>query len=320
MASPVAAEEAAPTAAGQAAPAAADVAEVRDEAAEPGCLDLRAFPRFAPLLASTQEYAQLTGCRFQSDSLCSLSSFLLSADLSTGSGEPQSQRAELLAAKRRAAPTVLEFTERLKLGEEGLMEELEKASRMVMSESVRRGVVATAQNLCMWPPDPPPASVAEGDCSYEDTSAPMDAIAQRARSSQHKLTFRGWPVGATTAGSSGNFAFGPRDGSGVEFELHLFQLVLLRSTFGGPRSCCSAAPGGLPSWALRAREAGPAPIPEVRAELPTVLCSNLWSTHGIQDPFERGRGSGVRAVRRGAPWPGRPLRSFVSAPTGSCMP
>ncbi|CAK0870764.1 unnamed protein product [Prorocentrum cordatum] len=75
------------------------------------------------------------------------------------------------------------------------MEELEKASRMVMSESVRRGVVATAQNLCMWPPDPPPASVAEGDCSYEDTSAPMDAIAQRAWNDESQRARRGGAEG-----------------------------------------------------------------------------------------------------------------------------
>lgn len=66
------------------------------------------------------------------------------------------------------------------------MEAVERASRLVMAESVRNGIAATCKELQIWPPPFAPPGVAEGDCAFEDTSAPLLAIAQRAYNEERR--------------------------------------------------------------------------------------------------------------------------------------
>ncbi|CAE8695718.1 unnamed protein product, partial [Polarella glacialis] len=160
------------------------------------CLDTASFPRFAELLAATQEYAALTGFRFSPDSFSGLSALALGAEetravrpgaeqtgddgATTGSGPAESKKERLRALKLKASPVVLEIAERLQAGDPSLQEELERASRLVLSESVRSAVLATCRRLCLWPPEPWPEGIEASDCCYEDLSSTMDVIAQRA--------------------------------------------------------------------------------------------------------------------------------------------
>lgn len=144
-------------------------------------LDVEAFRHFAPLLEAAQGYASHSGCRFRSNSFSGIPA--------EGQSEPgalpvvDATRARdygpRLAAKIRAAPAVRDFGERLRAGEEGLVEEIDRAYRIVMSESVRNAMMGMFQALTMFPPAPPPRSVQDDDCSYEDMSAPLPVIAQR---------------------------------------------------------------------------------------------------------------------------------------------
>jgi hypothetical protein len=85
----------------------------------------------------------------------------------------------VLKARAVAAPTVYLFAERLRTGDAKLVEELDKASRIVTAEGVRSAMIATCQRLELWPPSPAPTGVQECDCSFEDVSAPLPMIAQR---------------------------------------------------------------------------------------------------------------------------------------------
>jgi hypothetical protein len=67
----------------------------------------------------------------------------------------------------------------LRSGEAPLLEEFDKAFRIVMAESVRSAMLATCQLLEQWPPSPSPAGVADDDCAFEDVSADIPVIAQR---------------------------------------------------------------------------------------------------------------------------------------------
>jgi hypothetical protein len=139
-------------------------------------LDEAAFKRFAPLLAASQRYASLSGCRFQNTSFRGVprcpESTPEPAEMSHDSG-PR------FAAKIKAAPLVDEFAARLRAGEPGLVEEMERAHRIVMAESVRNAMIGMFQALEMFPPAPPPDGIEDDDCAFEDVSAPLPAIAQR---------------------------------------------------------------------------------------------------------------------------------------------
>jgi hypothetical protein len=74
---------------------------------------------------------------------------------------------------------VYRFAERLRAGDAKLLEELDKAARIVIAEGVRSSMIATCQRLELWPPEPAPAGVQDCDCSFEDVSAPLPVIAQR---------------------------------------------------------------------------------------------------------------------------------------------
>jgi len=134
---------------------------------------VQSFPRFSSLLAATREYAVLSEGRFRIRSFQGSDELDVAAPSSSSSGD----WADIV---RRAAPRVHEFACRLLDGDEGLHEELGNACRIVMVEYVRNAVLAACRSLDLWPPDPQPAGILSYDCAYEDMSAALDEIAQRA--------------------------------------------------------------------------------------------------------------------------------------------
>eukprot|EP00927_Polykrikos_kofoidii_P051518 TRINITY_DN45313_c0_g1_i1.p1 TRINITY_DN45313_c0_g1~~TRINITY_DN45313_c0_g1_i1.p1 ORF type:complete len:376 (+),score=48.22 TRINITY_DN45313_c0_g1_i1:53-1180(+) len=175
------------------------------------CLDEAAFRHFRPLLAASQTYASYSGCRFRPRSFDGISprgnrvmsardvgsprsgtALLASSASQRGNvhweapfSEPtvSSQRARdsgpRLAAKIYAAPTVREFAARVLAGEAGLVEEVDRAFRIVMVESVRNAMMGMFKALDMFPPRIPPTGIDDEDCAYEDVTAPLPIIAQR---------------------------------------------------------------------------------------------------------------------------------------------
>lgn len=139
-----------------------------------GCLDEESFRHFAPLLAASQAYAGRSGCRFRGASFDDLDS----CEEAIG-GSPSAAALGDLEAKLQAAPSVQGFAERLRLGEPALVEELDRAFRIVIAESYRNMMIATCKGLGLFPPLAAPDAVSEDDCSYEDVSAPLPCIGQR---------------------------------------------------------------------------------------------------------------------------------------------
>jgi hypothetical protein len=201
-----------------------------------GCqLDEVSFRHFAPLLRASQDYAEHSGYRFRSSSFdgLSLGDGLEADDASefvelpnagseapssgsSGSGrlavisEERAQDAGLrLAAKIRALPQVGDFAARLQAGEPALQEELDRAFRLVMTESVRNSMIGTCQALGVFPPMPPPAGIVMDDCAYEDASAPLPDIAQRLYNDQARRLGEG-DVWGSSASSDPD---GPGDAS-----------------------------------------------------------------------------------------------------------
>jgi len=145
-----------------------------------GNLDQAAFRHFAPLLAASQRYACHSGCRFRSGSFDGIPRHGDASQTSMEVGPARDRdSAPYLAAKIQAAPVVDEFAARLCAGEPGLVEEMEHAHAIVMSESVRNAMMSMFRALDMFPPAPPPPGIDIDDCGYEDVSAPLAVIAQR---------------------------------------------------------------------------------------------------------------------------------------------
>lgn len=194
-----------------------------------GCqLDEVSFRHFAPLLHASQDYAEHSGYRFRSSSFdgLGLGDGLESDNASefaelpnAGSDAPSSgssgsrclvviseERARdagpRLAAKIRALPQVRDFAARLRAGEPALQEELDRAFRLVMTESVRNSMIGMCQALGVFPPMPPPAGVDADDCAYEDASAPLPDIAQRLYNEQARRLGEG-DVGGGSASDTG---------------------------------------------------------------------------------------------------------------------
>lgn len=137
------------------------------------------FPAFDSLLQACREYAELTGYRFRARLFKVHSGEDVPAVGATDDKvEPCS--AALRDAARQAAPVIAEYAQRLREGEELLLDSADRAHRLVMGEGVRNGMVATFREVGLWPPMPPPPGVEDDDCSYEDTSAPLPIVAQRA--------------------------------------------------------------------------------------------------------------------------------------------
>lgn len=150
--------------------------------------DSTTFRRFAPFLTATAAYAYRSGNRFRADSFADYLELPRSASQDgLGSSEHASDAtntpghsAEWSQAIRLAAPAVREYAARLRAGDQLLQEELDRAANIVLAETVRNVVVSHCRRLNMWPPSPPPVGVDDNDCSYEDMSASLDVIAQRA--------------------------------------------------------------------------------------------------------------------------------------------
>jgi len=151
-------------------------------------LDQEVFRNFWPLLDNSRDYARLSGCRFRSrsfdgiagdDSQAAAASERAHSDDTDDCLPSAVDTDDRMIARAHAAPTVYRFAERLRAGETELLEELDKAFRIVMAESVRSAMIATCQVLELWPPSPAPAGVADDDCAFEDVSSPVPVIAQR---------------------------------------------------------------------------------------------------------------------------------------------
>jgi len=147
----------------------------------PLCLDTEVFPHFRPLLEACEDYAQMSGSRFRNQTFEGLQTLArsMNSETSCKSSSIVEQEAARREAKRRAAPTVQEFAKRLRLGEKGLVEELEKAFHMQTAEGVRNAMMSTCRALDLWPPAKLPVRVPRDDCAYEDVSASLPIIAQR---------------------------------------------------------------------------------------------------------------------------------------------
>jgi hypothetical protein len=142
-------------------------------------LDEESFRHFAPLLRASQEYSRHSGFRFRSASFHSVSDNHCFEEVAKTDAASSQAKNPLLAAKLRAAPAVRSFAERLRAGEPALVEELERAFRLVMAESVRNSMIGTCKELGVFPPSPPPSNVTGDDCAFEDASEPLPVIAQR---------------------------------------------------------------------------------------------------------------------------------------------
>jgi len=127
-------------------------------------LDEESFKTFAPFLRATQQYSECSGYRFRS-----------SAFREDDAGYDACE----FDARMRAAPAVHKFKERLEAREPALLEELDRAFRLVMAESVRNSMVSHCQQLGIFPPLPRPAHIDDDDCAYQDASSPLLEIAQR---------------------------------------------------------------------------------------------------------------------------------------------
>jgi len=153
-------------------------------------LDETAFQHFAPLLAASQSYARLSGCRFRSDSFegiphddCDCPD--IDEPLAVGSATCHDSGPRL-AAKVKAASAVNDFKVRLLAGELGLTNEIEHAHNIVMSESVRNAMLSTLKALDIFPPAELDTRFDHADCDYEDMSAPLLVIAQRLYNDQKR--------------------------------------------------------------------------------------------------------------------------------------
>jgi len=146
-------------------------------------LDEAAFPHFAPLLAASQRYAKLSGCRFRSASFDGIPHDDCDGPHTDGPvvvGPARDHNSgPRLAAKIQAAPAVNDFKVRLRAGDLGLTKEMEHAHSIVMRESVRNVMISTFKALDIFPPAELAIHVDDGDCNYEDVSAPLPIIAQR---------------------------------------------------------------------------------------------------------------------------------------------
>jgi hypothetical protein len=146
-------------------------------------LDEGSFRHFGPLLSASQEYAWHTGFRFRGGSFDGIEDLAASlAESGDGNGEDPQQgasSASRLAAKIQAKPAIKSFADRLMKGEPELVEELDRAFRIIVAESARNMMIATVKGLGLFPPSPSPEGISDEDCSYEDASAPLPVIGQR---------------------------------------------------------------------------------------------------------------------------------------------
>lgn len=88
-----------------------------------------------------------------------------------------------LAAKLHALPSVREFARRVRASEPELIQELDTAFALLMSESVRNAMVATCRKMDLWPP--PTSSLRSGGGTVDMGASrwadalPLPLLAQR---------------------------------------------------------------------------------------------------------------------------------------------
>lgn len=136
------------------------------------CFYIGSFRNFEPLLTANQDYARDRGYRF-------LGSDFQDVIADSVKYQKCGQVEQSQSASLEAQSMVQRFAKRLTAGELALVEEIERAFRLVMVESVRNAMIGTFKLLEMWPPRKTPIEVHTEDCSYEDMSAPLPVIAQR---------------------------------------------------------------------------------------------------------------------------------------------
>eukprot|EP00929_Paragymnodinium_shiwhaense_P009593 TRINITY_DN113805_c0_g1_i1.p1 TRINITY_DN113805_c0_g1~~TRINITY_DN113805_c0_g1_i1.p1 ORF type:complete len:706 (-),score=201.11 TRINITY_DN113805_c0_g1_i1:229-2346(-) len=148
-------------------------------------LDEESFPLFRELLVASQDYAELSGCRFRGDcfDLAQRDDACFAEELARRVVAPDAEKAAIMKAR----PVVQKYMELLRADDEGLHAELERARQFVFRETLRVSIKVTCQRLELWPPRPAPESVDENDFSYEDLSEPLDIIAQRAFNYDDKM-------------------------------------------------------------------------------------------------------------------------------------
>jgi len=149
-----------------------------------GVLDEQAFRHFKPLLAACQGLAALSGCRFRNDYLNGISmdhtkGQLDTLALPTVNTTKAKDSGCWFTTILQSRSVVKEFIEKLHMKEPGLLEDIDRALRIVMAEGIRNAMRGMLQALGMFPPSPPPHGIEDDDCSYEDTEASLPVIAQR---------------------------------------------------------------------------------------------------------------------------------------------
>jgi len=136
--------------------------------------DLATFRRFAPLLQRCEAYAACSGYRFQGVDFWSGPTSTRKAEF-----EAPNSKTDRAIRAAQAAPVVTSFRSQLQDGDPELVDELERAYKLVMVESVRNAMQSMFQAMDMFPPAPAPEGVDDDDCAYEDLAAPLPVVAQR---------------------------------------------------------------------------------------------------------------------------------------------
>ena len=115
-------------------------------------LDTRSFPAFKRFLEATENYAVQSGYRFRA------------ADFHKESPEVSTELIKV----------VQEFMTLVKEGDESILQEISRASKIAEQEGLRNVMIATCKELQLWPPKTPDniQSVA-----YTDMTEPLESIA-----------------------------------------------------------------------------------------------------------------------------------------------
>jgi hypothetical protein len=245
-----------------------------DDADSDLVLDVHSFPAFRPLLEACQEYAQITGSRFLKGTFNEL--------------QNNANNREATAKLREAADLVNRFRVRLLERDPDLMPSLKFAYQLVMTESVRNGIVGTCKQLQLWPPKPRPAHVLDDDCAWQDMSAPLLEIAQRvfnddSKRGQNQL-LRPLQLQATTASFIVDFAtdVGAASELSSPTDMHKEQLAefMLRVDEWVQYSATSADPMTLADLARKAllKSLGPGGVADNMRQQVQCTWTQNWET------------------------------------------